>query len=53
MMGPSPKCYISSFVEIGLLVPEKGFKGLTIYDGRGGNVRRVIKMPRTICSPYP
>ena len=36
MMGWSPGCYIPSFVEIGLSVPEKKiFKGFTIY-GRGG-----------------
>ena len=27
MMGWSPQCYIPSFVEIGLSVPEKIFKG--------------------------
>ena len=29
MMGWSPQCYIPSFVEIGLQVPEKIFKGFS------------------------
>ena len=34
MMGWSPRCYIPSFVEIGLLVPEKEiFKGFLPYVG--------------------
>ena len=42
MMGWSPGCYIQSFVEIGIPVPEKkaleGF--FTIY-GRGGHLGHV------------
>ena len=33
MMGWSPRCYIPSFVEIGLPVPEKIFKGCIPYVG--------------------
>ena len=33
MMGWSPQCYIPSFVEIGLPVPEKIFKGFLPYVG--------------------
>ena len=33
MMGWSPRCYITSFVEIGLSVPEKFFKGFLPYVG--------------------
>ena len=33
MMGWSPLLYIPSFVEIGLLVPEKIFKGFLPYVG--------------------
>ena len=33
MMGWSPQCYIPSFVEIGLLVQEKIFKGFLPYVG--------------------
>ena len=34
MMGWSPQCYIPSFVEIGLPVPEKTiFKGFSLYMG--------------------
>ena len=41
MMGWSPRCYIPSFVEIGLPVPEKKiFEGFTIY-GRGGHLGHV------------
>ena len=31
MMGWCPRCYIPSFVEIGLPVPEKIFKGFLPY----------------------
>ena len=45
MMGLSPQCYIPSFVEIGLPVPEKkiveGF--FTIY-GRGGHFGHVTSI---------
>ena len=33
MMGWSPRCYIPSFVEIGLPVPEKILKGFLPYMG--------------------
>ena len=33
MIGLSPRCYIPSFVEIGLPVPEKIFKGFLPYVG--------------------
>ena len=33
MLGWSPQCYIPSFVEIGLLVPEKISKGFLPYMG--------------------
>ena len=33
MNGWSPRCYIPSFVEIGLPVPEKNFKGFLPYVG--------------------
>ena len=36
MMGWSPRCYIPSFVEIGLSVPENILKEFTIY-GHGGH----------------
>ena len=35
MMGWIPRCYIPSFVEIGLLVPEKNFKGFSPFVGMG------------------
>ena len=55
MMGRSPKCYIPSFVEIGLLVKEKKiFEGFLPYNRRGGHLCHVIQMPRTdFRSPYP
>ena len=45
MMGWSPQCYIPSFVEIGLPVPEKKiFKGFTIYghDSHLGHVTSIM-----------
>ena len=33
MMGWSPRCYIPSFVEIGLPIPENIFKGFLPYVG--------------------
>ena len=33
MIGLTPKCYIPSFMTIGLLVQEKIFKGLLPYMG--------------------
>ena len=36
MMGWSARCYIPSFVEIGLPVPEKIFKGFFTIYGHGG-----------------
>ena len=44
MMGWSPRCYISSFVKIGLPVTEKIFKGsFTIY-GHGGHLGHVTSI---------
>ena len=55
MMGWSPRCYIPSFVKIGLLVLEKKILegGFTIY-GRGGHLGHVTQMPQTnFRSPNP
>ena len=42
MMGWSPGCYIPSFVEIGLPVPEKIFKPFLSYIyGHGGHLGHV------------
>ena len=38
MMGLSPRCYIPRFVEIGLSVPEKIFKGFFTVCGHGGHL---------------
>ena len=38
MMSWSPRCYIPSFVEIGLPVPEKIFKGFFTIYGHGGHL---------------
>ena len=39
MMDWSPRCYIPSFVEIGLQVPEKKiFKGFHTICGHGGHL---------------
>ena len=44
MMDWSPRCYIPSFVEIGLTVPEKKIlKGFTIY-GHGGHLGHVTSI---------
>ena len=45
MMGLSPRCYISSFVEIGLPVPEKKIfrRAFTIY-GCGGHLGHVTSI---------
>ena len=44
MMGRSARCYIPSFVEVGLPVPGKIFKGfLTIY-GHGGHLGHVTSI---------
>ena len=46
MMGLSPQCYIPSFVEVGLPVPEKKFfeRFFTIYghDGHPCHVTSII-----------
>ena len=54
MMGRSPRCYIPSFVEIGLPVLEKKiFKVFTIY-GRGGHLGHVTWTIYTnFRSPFP
>ena len=45
MMGWSPGCYISSFVEIGPPVPEKILKGFTIIlYGHGGHLGHVTSI---------
>ena len=46
MMGWSPRCYIPSFVEIGLPVPEKIFKGILPYTlyGHGGQLGHVTSI---------
>ena len=46
MMGWSPRCYIPSFVEIGLPVPEKIFKGFLPYTlyGHGGHLGHVTSI---------
>ena len=41
MMG-SPQCYITSFVEMGPLVPVKKMKGFTIYGGHLGHVTIIM-----------
>ena len=54
MMGWRPRCYIPSFVKIGLPVLKKILdRVFTIYR-RGGHLGHVTKMPRTnFRSPYP
>ena len=45
MMGWSARCYIPSFVEIGLPVPEKKiFKGFLPYMGHGGHLGHVTSI---------
>ena len=45
MMGWSPQCYIPSFVEIGLPVPEqKIFEGFFTKYGRGGHLGHVTSI---------
>ena len=45
MMGWSPRCYIPSFVEIGLPVPEKKiFKGFFAIYGHGGHLGHVTSI---------
>ena len=54
MMAWSPQCYISSFVEIGLLVPEKIFKGFFTIYGRGGQLGYVSSnMSSDVHFPVP
>ena len=45
MMGRSPQCYIPSFVEIGLSVPEKNFEGFLLYMG----VAAILVMRQASC----
>ena len=51
-MGWSPRCYIPSFVEIGLLVPEKKiFEGFFTIYGHGGHLGHVTSiMPIFECT---
>ena len=44
MMGRSPKCYITSFMEIGLPIPGTILKGFTIYahGGHHGHVTSIM-----------
>ena len=45
MMGWRPQCYIPSFVEIGLPVPEnKIFEEFLLYMGRGGHFGHVTSI---------
>ena len=47
MLGPSPRCYMPSFVEIGPMVPEnKILMGFTIYrhGSHLGHVTRIMFM---------
>ena len=45
MVGWRPQCYIPSFVEIGLPVPEKKiFEGFLPYMGRGGHFGHVTSI---------
>ena len=55
IMGWSPRCYIPSFVKIGLPVLEKKiFEGFFTIYGCGGHLGHVTQMPRTnFRSPYP
>ena len=54
MTGWSPGCYIPSFVEIGLPVPEEKFlKGFTIYGHGGHLVMRPASCHQIFISLYP
>ena len=57
MMGWSPKCYIPSFVKIGLPVLEKKIFGcffFLIINGRGGLLGHVTRISRSnFRFPYP
>ena len=45
MMGWNPRCYIPSFVEIGLPVPEKKiFEGFFTIYGRRGHLGQVTSI---------
>ena len=44
MMGWSSRCYILSFVEIGLPVPDKIFLRVFIIYGRGGHLGHVTSI---------
>ena len=44
MMGGSPRCYIPSFVDIGLSVPEKIFEGFLPLYGRGDHLGHVTSI---------
>ena len=48
MMGRSPRCYIPSFVKIGLPVLEKIFEGVLPYMGmHGGHLGHVTRIMLT------
>ena len=47
MMGRSPRCYIPSFVKIGLPVLEKIFEGFFTIDGHGGHLGHVTRIMLT------
>ena len=48
MMGRSPRCYIQSFVEIGLPVLEKKiFEGFLPYIGMAANIGHVTRIMLT------
>ena len=55
MMGWSPRCYIPSFMKIGLPVLEKKILKVFLFIyGRGGHLGHVTQMPRTnFRSPFP
>ena len=44
-MGWSPRCYIPSYLKIGLPVPEKIFEGFFTIYGRGGHLGHVTCDP--------
>ena len=51
-MGWSPKCYIPSFVKIGLPVLEKFFEWFFTIYGRGGHLGHVTQILRSNFRPH-